>query len=216
MRAVAPFLLLLSILPAPLWGGELVVGEFSRKGLAGWEEKRFSGKTSYRLVQEDGVRVVEAVSRGSASGMIRTVEIDPKRYRYLRWRWKVAGTIPGGDERTKQGDDYAARVYLVFPGRFFWQTTGITYIWGNRLHRGGAIPNAYTKNVMMVAVESGNDRAGEWVEESRDIVADYRRLFGTDPPPIGAVAIMTDTDTTGAEGRAWYGDIVFSESPSPR
>jgi len=203
--------LLALLVATPLQAAPLVVGNFSQNGLAGWEEKRFSGQTSYRVVTVDGVRVVEACSRGSASGMIRKGEIDPKRFRYLRWRWKVKGAIPGGGERTKQGDDYAARLYLVFPGRFFWQTTGISYIWGNRLPRGEAIPNAYTKNVMMVAVESGNGRSGQWVEEERDIVADYRRLFGEDPPPIGAVAIMTDTDTTGAEACAWYGDITLSE-----
>ena len=38
---------------------------------------------------------------------------------------------------------------------------------------------------------------------------DYRRAFGEDPPRIGAVAIMTDTDNTGEEAVAWYGAIRF-------
>jgi hypothetical protein len=63
---------------------------------------------------------------------------------------------------------------------------------------------------MLIAVESGNSRAGQWVTVERDILADYRRVFGEDPPEAGGIAIMTDTDNTGAEATAWYGDITLS------
>ena len=66
---------------------------------------------------------------------------------------------------------------------------------------------------MMVAVESGSSLAGRWLQEERDILADYKQLFGEDPPKAGAVAMMTDTDNTGASAVAWYGDIVISTSP---
>jgi len=60
---------------------------------------------------------------------------------------------------------------------------------------------------MMIAVRSGRDESGTWQSERHDIVADYRRLFGAEPPRIGAIAIMTDTDNTGATAQAWYDDI---------
>jgi hypothetical protein len=65
----------------------------------------------------------------------------------------------------------------------------------------------------MLAVRSGDEQAGQWLSEQRDIVADFRRLFGEDPPQAGAIAIMTDTDNTGAEATAWYGDITLSTTP---
>jgi hypothetical protein len=61
----------------------------------------------------------------------------------------------------------------------------------------------------MIAVQSGPARAGEWLAERRDIVADFRRAFGEDPPRIGAIAVMTDTDNTGATAAAWYDDLVL-------
>ena len=189
---------------------ELAIGHFSTHGLVGWESKVFEGLTEYSLVKENGRAVVKAHSKTSASGLIKEVKLAPHRFRYLKWSWKVGGIIPGGDERIKAGDDYAARVYVVFPGRFFWQTRAINYIWANRLAKGASLPNAYTGNARMVAVESGPDRAGQWISEERDILADYRRLFGEEPHEIGAIAIMTDTDNTGAEATAWYGDIVIS------
>ena len=62
----------------------------------------------------------------------------------------------------------------------------------------------------MIAVESGNEKAGLWLTEERDLRTDYRALFGSEPPEAAAVAIMTDTDNTGGTAEAWYGEIVLS------
>jgi len=192
---------------------EQVIGRFSAGDLAGWEEQTFRGKakTVYAIVREGERSVLRAESRAAASGLLRKVTIDPKTYPILRWSWKIRETLPKGDERTKGGDDYAARVYVVFPRTFFWQTRAINYIWANRLPKGQSLPNAYTGNVMMVAVESGSGSAGRWLAEERNIREDYRQLFGEEPPDGAAVAVMTDTDNTGGEATAWYGDIRLSE-----
>jgi len=58
-----------------------------------------------------------------------------------------------------------------------------------------------------VAVNSGRERVGDWVTVERDIVADYRQAFGEAPPPIVGVAIMSDSDNTGEQATAWYGDV---------
>lgn len=186
------------------------VSSFAVEGLSGWDVKKFKGLTSYSLIKENGTTILKADSKGTASGIFKKIALSPRKYRYLNWSWKVAGTIAKGDENSKSGDDYAARVYVIFPGRFFWQTRAINYIWANRLPAGQSIRNAYTGNAMMVAVESGTLKAGQWQHEQRDILADYRRLFGSEPGEIGAVAIMTDTDNTGEEATAWYGDISLS------
>jgi len=60
---------------------------------------------------------------------------------------------------------------------------------------------------MMVAVQSGPPHVGEWMEERRNVLEDFRKFFGEDPPTVGAVAIMTDTDNTGEQTIAWYGPI---------
>lgn len=189
---------------------EIKVSRFATDGLSGWETKNFKGTTDYRLVKEDGQTVVKAVSHGSASGMIRKISFQPLKHRYLRWSWKIAGTIKGGDEKTKAGDDYAARLYVLFPGKFFWQLKAVNYIWANKLAKGESTPNAFTSNAGMIAVESGNSDAGQWLSEERDLLADYRALFGADPSEADAIAIMTDTDNTGGTAEAWYGDIILS------
>jgi hypothetical protein len=188
----------------------IAVSRFAADGLAGWDTKSFKGFTEYNLEQDGGRTVVKAHSNASASGLFKKIKLDPARYRQLRWSWKIAATVTNGNEKTRDGDDYAARVYVVFPGLFFWQTKAINYIWANRLPKGEFIPNAFSSNAMMLAVESGAEKCGKWVTEERDVLADYRRLFGEEPSGIGAIAIMTDTDNTSGNATAWYGDITIS------
>lgn len=189
---------------------EIPVSRFSIDGLAGWETKIFKGITEYRLVKEDGHVVVNASSHAAASGLVRKIHFDPLKYRYLRWSWKVSHTIEGGDEKSKNGDDYAARVYVVFPGRHFWQMKAINYIWANKLPKGKFVSSPFATDSKMVAVESGNGKAGQWITEERDLLGDYQRLFGDSPQEAEAIAIMTDTDNTGGSAEAWYGEITLS------
>ena len=188
---------------------QITVDDFERGLGPEWTVKSFRGTTDYRVVAESGGHVLQAESRGTASGLVRKIDLDPRDYPVLSWRWKVTGTIPAGAERTRAGDDYAARVYVIFPHWFFIKTRTLNYIWANHLAKGAILPNAYTANAMMIAVESGPELAGHWLTEHRDIVADYRQAFGEEPPRIGAIAVMTDTDNTGAMATAWYDDLLL-------
>ena len=65
----------------------------------------------------------------------------------------------------------------------------------------------------MIVVESGSGHLREWRTYERNIVDDYRRAFGAEPPPISGIAIMTDTDNTGESAKAWYGNISLHAAP---
>ncbi len=203
-------LLALSLPAAPpqAFAAESLMLEDFEQGIGPeWQHKEFEGHTDYRILELDGNRVLEAESRASASGLFLEKNYSLKDWPSLSWRWKVEGTVTGGDARTKKGDDYSARVYVVFPHWFFPKTRSINYIWANRLPKGESIPNPFIANAIMLAVESGPERAGEWITETRNVLEDYRLLFGEEPPDVGAIAIMTDTDNTSGSARAWYDDL---------
>ena len=187
----------------------LLIDDFN-KDLLAWEEESFKGRNQYQLIAAaDGNQVLQASSSNSASALIQRIKIDPKEYPVLRWRWKIAATIPSGDARVKNQDDYPARIYVIFPHWFKPLSRTINYIWANKLPVGESIPSPYFQRSVMLAVESGNEKAGEWIVEERNLLDDYRRLFGEDPSPVGGIAIMTDTDDTGEEALAWYDDLKF-------
>ncbi|WP_096461399.1 DUF3047 domain-containing protein [Sulfurifustis variabilis] len=193
----------------------VTVGAFSRGELDGWEEKQFKGRTEYRPNEIAGTRALAAHSREAASGLYKRVRIDLAQTPYLHWSWRIERTLGDLDETTRAGDDYAARVYVVVSGGvFFWNTRAVNYVWASRLPQGATWPNAFTANARMIAVRSGDALAGRWVNERRDVREDFKALFGMDVRHIDAVAIMTDTDNSGGEARAYYGDIYFDADGS--
>ena len=196
-------LALLAANVAPLQ--EIPVGRFSAGELTGWSDKIFKGKTSYTL--EGGY--LKAHSVRAASGLIKKLSVDTRRYPRLSWSWRVEHSLKREDIKSKKGDDFAARVYVVFPRTFFWRMRAINYVWAGKMPKGSEAPSPYTANSVIVALESGDEAAGNWLHEERNIYEDYRRIFGEEPPLLGGVAIMTDTDDTQDEVNAWYGDITL-------
>ena len=190
-------------------GAEILVDDFKNGMRPGWETKIFQKETIYKATVQNSIPCIQASSKGTASGMIYKIEFDPKEHPVLNWQWKVDNIISKGDARTKSGDDYPARIYVVFPSMFFWQTKILNYIWANKLPKGTSVKSSYSTNFAMIAVESGRENLGRWQEYNMNIYKNYIDNFGTAPPDVGAVAIMTDTDNTGETASACYGPIRF-------
>jgi len=207
--------LLLVLLTASAFAEDVLVGKFSAADLSGWEDQPFKGKTSYSLVTDNGKMVLKASSFHAASGLIKKVKLSVSEYQTLRWSWKIDHPLKKEDVNTKRGDDFAARIYVVFPKTSFpklfpWKVRAICYVWASKLPKDAHVPSPRTANSIDVAVESGGDKAGSWVTEERNIYEDYRKFFGEEPPALGAVALMTDTDDSQDEATAWYGDISLT------
>lgn len=181
-----------------------------------WYEQTFraTAPTVYRLLREGDMVILEATSSNQGSGLIHEIDLDLATYPLLTWRWQISGVIPTANALTKEGDDYPARIYVVFPHWFKPRTRSINYIWANRLKQGQVVPNPFFSNARMVAVQSGDVKAKTWVTECRNVYQDYRAIFGSNPPVAGAIALMTDTDNTGGQARARYADIRLIAAPT--
>lgn len=223
-------------------GTTLHIGHFSAQSPSrgvpdGWKQVRFGendSATRYDLVRRDSTVVVRARSQNGAAGLITLQRVDLARYPILEWRWKVTDMPAGADVTTDTTDDAAARLYVTFD----YQDLGLidrlklmllrrvafaeapsralNYLWASQQQSGEAIASPYTDQIRMIPLRSGSDRVGEWVRERRNVLADYRSVFGEDPPAVNGVAIMTDADNTGGSARALYGDIVFRSASAQR
>lgn len=197
---------------------------FSPGESSSWEEKSFAGHTRYTFEPSEhnpsdnsGV-VLNALSKNSASGLIKHIRVDLTQTPWLRWQWKITQALqsPGthlADETSKSGDDYAARIYVIVDGGvLFWKTRALNYVWARQQTRNSYWSNPYAgKNAMMLALRSGAGQHGVWVAEKRNVYEDLKAVFGNDIRYIDAIAIMTDTDNTGGEAGAAYRDLYFSE-----
>ena len=198
----------------------------------GWHLITFRGiarHTRYAVAPDGAGWALRAQSEAAAAGLYRPLELDPRAYPIITWRWKISRVLERADPGKKAGDDYPARVYVAFvyqPQRegvwervkfeFYRAFYGeyppgavINYVWESRLPKETAYPNPYTARARMLVVESGPERVGQWVDERRNFYEDYRRLFGAEPPSLVGVAVMTDTDDTGERAEAWYDAITL-------
>jgi hypothetical protein len=215
----------------PVW-----VGRFG-DGLAPWREVLLNDKLArnrFALRQWDGVAAVEVHSARSMSLLARPVSVDLAATPVLCWRWRIAAPLAGADLLTRQGDDYAARVYvsLAIPAaqqgfglrtqlrlaRAIWgpemPDAALNYVWDNRQPVGTTRPNAYTDRTLMVVQRSGPADAGRWVWERRDVAQDASAAFGPAAAPV-QLAITADTDNTGESAHAGFADLHFVARSAP-
>ena len=205
------------------------VGDGIPNGWRAWGVNKFKRPTEYRLVKEDDRTVIRARATASASGLVHPLDLDTSVYRLLHWHWKVDELITKADNTQKNTEDAPVRLVVSFDGdmgkldfsdqMFFDQIKAFTgqqlpyatlmYIWENRVPKGTVIPNRHTSRIKMVVAESGREKLGAWQEQVHNVYEDFRRAFGEEPGRIISIGIMTDTDNTGENVHAFYGDITF-------
>jgi len=203
----------------------------------GWEAlviARNKAPTDYRLVPDtgDGTVVLRARAQRSASGLKQVLDIEPQAKPNVAWRWRLTGLIESADNLDRHAEDSPVRLLLFFDGdrtrlpprdlvaldlaetlsgrRVPYAT--LVYIWENRQPVGTVIANAHTGRVRMIVAGSGGEDVGQWRRLERNYVADFERAFGEPPGRLVGVGIMTDTDNTGTEIEAYYGDIELRRS----
>ena len=236
MRLAWP--LLLAGLALPALALESVPGDFSSMPIGteftdGWQvlALRDTKPTQFSLVEDAGVPVVRVQADAAGGSLLRPIRWDPAGHPRLQWRWRVDRVVAQGDIHSKDGDDFAARLYVMFDypterlsfadraklaiARWIYgdqvPAAALCYVWDNHAEVGTRAWNAYTDRVRMIVLRNATSGVGDWMLEQRDLVADYREAFGETPPPVSGIAIAADTDQTGETVTAWFGDISISD-----
>ncbi|MFA5142951.1 MAG: DUF3047 domain-containing protein [Candidatus Omnitrophota bacterium] len=177
-----------------------------------WEEKVFRDKVLYKVEKEGSLSYVRAVSNNAASAVYYRINLDAKNRRpVVSWKWRVekfpAKKNPESLEKENE-DDFAARVYVIFPAMFITNSKVLEYVWAETLPAGSTGVSPYSNNIKLIVLERGVAKDKEWLVENRDIYADYVKLFGRPPEyNIGAVAFMTNTEHTGTSAVSLYDEV---------
>ena len=202
-----------------------------------WEHYRLPGKeaTQYAFVRTgdaDGRVSVQASSAASASMLRARMAVMPEQMGHFHFSWKVASLIEGADLGVRESDDAPARVVLAFDGdrsRFTtreWAMSELAhtitgeelpyatlmYVWCNQRPVGTVIVHPRSSRIRAIVVETGPARVGQWTAYNRDVKADFERAFGEPPAKLTGVALMTDSDNTRQQAKAWYGPLSFEQA----
>jgi len=153
-----------------------------------------------RVARTDGEPVLRLEADASALQLYRVVDptLDPAAGR-LAWRWRMEGMVPGADLTDPDRDDAPMRVFVVFgePGLLTRPRT-VFYSWGGGDPESRAFLSHVSDRIGVVVLRAGEEMAGRWIPESRDLSADFQGVFGEEPSePVTAVGLMIDTEQTG-------------------
>lgn len=185
----------------------------TERSLDEWEEKVLKGKVLYRVEREDSGGFLHAFSRSSASAIYYRIRdrFKAEDYPLMNWKWKVIKFPDKEKLSLRQGierDDYAARVYVIFPSLNFMSSKALEYVWDESMPVGTICQSPYSKNIRLIVVQAGKDETGKWVFEEHNIYEDYQKAFGSKPTlKVGAVALMSDADNTEDVVEAYFDEI---------
>ena len=205
----------------------------------GWQFYRlapYKKNTVYRLENYQGRTVLSANAQSAASGLAVKLKPQSPKNAWLQWEWKAVGSIPTADNAERATDDAPLRILIAFDGnksklplkdRLAFEMASLIsgqempyatlmYIWAGKGAVDSIIPNANSARIKMVVVDAGWDGVGEWRKHQRDLSADFLAAYGETPGNLIGVGILTDTDNTHSEVKAFYGDIeIVRKSPKP-
>ena len=173
---------------------------------------------------------MHAVADRSTSGLRCDVDIDPRVTPWLEWDWRVDQLAVEATVASDELDDCPARVAVAFDGDLSTLTlremlfreqvdlfTGhdlpfatLMYVWDGQAAPESVFEYPRSGRIRYLVVESGAAHTSRWQRYRRNVVEDYRRVFGGEPGRILSVGLLTDSDDLKSHSEAWYGDLKFS------
>ena len=189
--------------------------------------------TRFSVDRVDGRSAVQLQAEASYGNLVRVLPGSAAPAR-LRWSWRLQQPNPGTDLRQKSGDDLAARVCLSFDlpldrlgfaerqklriareisGEVLPSAT-LCWVWGAREAVGTLFDSPFTRRLRYLVVRNAGDPLATWLDENRDIAADFKRAFGDEAselPPLILVGIGADADNTGASTVSQIADLRFAD-----
>lgn len=223
------FLFFIIVTPAVAGDNEIFFHE-DFNDLTDWKVMEFPRikKHSIYFIEKNGAEsYLKSESNASASAIVFGKTFNVFDFPRVKWRWKISNVYKKGQAGEKAGDDYPIRIFIMFkydPARASYGErikhdvarlifgmeapySSLNYIWESKPHSISIITSPYSSESKMVVLQAGSEKAGKWIEEDVNILEDYRKSFGEDPPAVANIAVMNDSDDTG-EGSVSYIDYI--------
>lgn len=195
------------------WGQSTVLVDFSatRETVPkGWELAVNAGEPQLQIVQEDGKQALRMRSEEASFSLQKKIRISLQASPLLVWNWKVTELPKQGDFRRSGADDQAAQLIIAFSSSRF-----LSYIWDSTAPRGviAAAPAPLFKKIFAVVMQSGMQGLGTWITERRNLIDDYKQVYGEEPEVMEGVRIQINSQHTQARAESYWHSIAVTARP---
>lgn len=195
---------------------EIQVFEFTEKELSILKVRKIRGadaKTKYSVGSNENGKFLRAEAENSASGLGKEIKINLNETPFLNITWKVEKDLPGIDESTKKGHDYAARVFVVKKtGATPLSNRAMNYVFSSNNEIDAFHPSPFTKKSIDYILSTTKENFNEWVTVKVNVKKHFKKFHNLDLDEINGLAIMSDTDNSKLNAIAYYQNIYFSSN----
>ena len=193
---------------------EIQVFEFTEKELSILKVRKIRGadaKTKYSVGNNENGKFLRAEAENSASGLGKEIQINLNETPFLNITWKVEKDLPGIDESTKKGHDYAARVFVVKKtGATPLSNRAMNYVFSSNNEIDTFHPSPFTKKSIDYILSTTKENFNEWVTVKVNVKKHFKKFHNLDLDEINGLAIMSDTDNSKLKAISYYQNIYFS------
>ena len=193
---------------------EIQVFEFTAKELSTLKVRKIRGadaKTKYTAGNNENGKFLKAEADNSASGLGKEIKINLNETPFLNITWKVEKDLPGIDESTKKGHDYAARVFVVKKtGATPLSNRAMNYVFSSNNEIDAFHPSPFTKKSIDYILSTTKVNFNEWVTVKVNVKKHFKKFHNLDLDEINGLAIMSDTDNSKLKAISYYQNIYFS------
>ena len=193
---------------------EIKVFKFTEMELSQLEVRKVRGannKTIYTVGSNENGSFYKAVANNAASGLGKEVKIDLNKTPFLNITWKVEKDLPGINESTKKGHDFAARVFVIKKtGMTPLSNRALNYVFSSNSDVGLNWPSPYTKKSIDYVLSTTKENLNEWVTVKSNVKEDFKKFHNLDVNELDGLAVMSDTDNSKMKSIAYFQNIYFS------
>jgi hypothetical protein len=177
--------------------------------------REWTDRRRFMVVREGDRQFVRAITHGTAARIILPMQEDGRSWDLashprLSWEWR-ATRLPA-NAREDRVNDTGGAVYVTFDIDWLGRPRSIKYTYSSTLSVGTVVSFG---RLRVIVVSSGADGIGEWVTVERDIRADFRQVFRSEPPmePL-SIALWSDSDDTQDRAQVDFDNIALRRGPS--
>ena len=213
-RFLFKLILVTALLQTILYAEEVKVFEFTDKELSELTVRKVRGadnKTTYSVGSNENGNYLKAIADNAASGLGKEIKIDLNKTPYINITWKIEKDIPGINETTKKGHDFAGRVFVIKKtGATPLSNRAINYVFSSNQEVGSNFPSPYTKKSIDNVLATTKTNLNEWVTVKANVKEDFKKFHNLDVNELDGIAIMSDTDNSKKKSITYYQNIYFS------
>ncbi len=213
-RFLFKLILVTALSQTALYAEEIKVFEFTDKELSELTVRKVRGadnKTTYSVGSNENGNYLKAIADNAASGLGKEIKIDLNKTPFINITWKIEKDIPGIDETTKKGHDFAGRVFVIKKtGATPLSNRAINYVFSSNQEVGSNFPSPYTKKSIDNVLATTKTNLNEWVTVKANVKEDFKKFHNLDVNELDGIAIMSDTDNSKQKSITYYQNIYFS------